>query len=211
MVCTLLQFLLPPSMSQAAAKEILYTVLRHLYVGEPIKVSSKILLHILYCTENPSYVSPEIKLCGLILNSCIHVSVSDLYISRIVLSIWLHHTVILLRLSLCLIWHLHHHGCNWDTCWNCVHPSVLFDSTWVTVQNTKKLKISAGLNTRTLPLSYLCLHVTVCCLLWIWRGGGGWGWEWVPVYTLQPSRKFLNHPYAPHFLYMYVKWFWFFM
>jgi hypothetical protein len=76
-------------MSQAAAKELLYTVLTQLYLGELIKISSKIFLHILYCTENPSYVFPEMKLCSLILNSYIHVSVSDLYIPRIDLPIWL--------------------------------------------------------------------------------------------------------------------------
>jgi hypothetical protein len=71
-------------MSQAAAKELFYTVLRHLYVGEPIKISSKIFLHILHCTD----VFPEMELRGLILNSYIHVSVSYLYIPRIGLPIW---------------------------------------------------------------------------------------------------------------------------
>jgi hypothetical protein len=42
-----------------------------------------------HCTENPIYVFSEMKLCGLILNSYIHVSVSDLYIPRIGLPIWL--------------------------------------------------------------------------------------------------------------------------
>jgi hypothetical protein len=36
-----------------------------------------------HCTENPTYVFPEMKLIGLDLNSCVHVSVSDLYIPRI--------------------------------------------------------------------------------------------------------------------------------
>ncbi len=40
-------------------------------------------------TENPIYVFPERKLCGLVPNSYIHVSVSDLYIPRIGLPIWL--------------------------------------------------------------------------------------------------------------------------
>ncbi len=43
----------------------------------------------LHCTENPIYVFPEIKLRGLIPNSYIHVSVSDLYIPRIGLPKWL--------------------------------------------------------------------------------------------------------------------------
>jgi hypothetical protein len=40
-------------------------------------------------TENPIYVFPEMKLHGLIPNSYIRVSVSDLCIPRIGLSIWL--------------------------------------------------------------------------------------------------------------------------
>ncbi len=35
---------------------------------------------LLHCTENPIYVFPEMKLCGHVPNSYIHVSVSDLYI-----------------------------------------------------------------------------------------------------------------------------------
>jgi hypothetical protein len=77
-------------MSQPEVKEILYTVLKHLCVGEPIKISSKIFLYILHCTENPSYVLQEMKLRGLIPNSYIHVSVSNLYIPRIGLPIWPH-------------------------------------------------------------------------------------------------------------------------
>jgi hypothetical protein len=42
-----------------------------------------------YCTENLIYVFPEMKLCGLIPNSCIHESVSNLDIPSISLSIWL--------------------------------------------------------------------------------------------------------------------------
>jgi hypothetical protein len=42
-----------------------------------------------YCTENPIYVFPEMKLRALIPNSYMHVSVSDLYIPRIGLPIWL--------------------------------------------------------------------------------------------------------------------------
>jgi hypothetical protein len=42
-----------------------------------------------HCTEYPTYVFPEIKLCGLVPDSYIHVSVSDLYIPRIGLPIWL--------------------------------------------------------------------------------------------------------------------------
>jgi hypothetical protein len=37
----------------------------------------------MHCTENPIYEFPEIKFSGLTPNSYIHVSVSDLYISRI--------------------------------------------------------------------------------------------------------------------------------
>ena len=42
-----------------------------------------------HCTENPIYVLLEMKLRGLIPNSYIHVSVSDLYIPMIDLPIWL--------------------------------------------------------------------------------------------------------------------------
>jgi hypothetical protein len=42
-----------------------------------------------HCTENPIYVFPEMKLSGLVPNAHIHVSVSDLYIPRIGLPIWL--------------------------------------------------------------------------------------------------------------------------
>jgi hypothetical protein len=42
-----------------------------------------------HCTENPIYVFPEMKLFGLVPNSYILVSVSDLYIPRINLPIWL--------------------------------------------------------------------------------------------------------------------------
>jgi hypothetical protein len=40
-----------------------------------------------HCTKNPIYVLPEMKLCDLAPNSCIHVSVSNLYIPRIGLPI----------------------------------------------------------------------------------------------------------------------------
>ncbi len=43
----------------------------------------------MHCTENPIYAFPEKKLCGLVPNSYIHVSVSDLYIPRMDLPIWL--------------------------------------------------------------------------------------------------------------------------
>ncbi len=42
-----------------------------------------------HCTENPIYVFPEINLCSLVPNSYIQVFVSDLYIPRIGLPIWL--------------------------------------------------------------------------------------------------------------------------
>jgi hypothetical protein len=42
-----------------------------------------------HCTENHIYVFQEMKLCGLVPNSYIHVSVSDLYIPRICLPFWL--------------------------------------------------------------------------------------------------------------------------
>jgi hypothetical protein len=42
-----------------------------------------------HCTENPIYVFPEMKLRGLLPKSYIHVSVTDLYPSRICLPIWL--------------------------------------------------------------------------------------------------------------------------
>ncbi len=44
----------------------------------------------IHCAENPIYVFPEMKLRGLIPNFFIHVSVSDLYILRISLLLWLH-------------------------------------------------------------------------------------------------------------------------
>ncbi len=43
----------------------------------------------MHCTENPIYVIPEMKLRGLVPNFYIYVSVSDLYIPRIGLPIWL--------------------------------------------------------------------------------------------------------------------------
>jgi hypothetical protein len=43
----------------------------------------------LHCTDNPLYAFPEIKPQGLVLNSYIHVSVSDLNITRIGLPIGL--------------------------------------------------------------------------------------------------------------------------
>jgi hypothetical protein len=43
----------------------------------------------MHCTENPTYVFPEMKLRGLVHNSYIHKSVSDLYIPRIGWPIWL--------------------------------------------------------------------------------------------------------------------------
>ncbi len=42
-----------------------------------------------HCTENPIYVFPEMKLHSLVPNSYFHVSVSNLYILRIGLPIWL--------------------------------------------------------------------------------------------------------------------------
>jgi hypothetical protein len=40
-------------------------------------------------TENPTNVFPEMKLRGLVPNFYIHVSVNNLYISKICLPIWL--------------------------------------------------------------------------------------------------------------------------
>jgi hypothetical protein len=45
----------------------------------------------MHCTENPIYVFLEMKLCSLVPNSYIPVSVSDLFIPRIRLPIWLQH------------------------------------------------------------------------------------------------------------------------
>jgi hypothetical protein len=42
-----------------------------------------------HCTKNPIYVLLEIKLRGLVPNSYIHVSMSDLYFPRTSLPIWL--------------------------------------------------------------------------------------------------------------------------
>ncbi len=44
---------------------------------------------IVHCNENPIYVFPEKELCGLCPDFHIHVSVSDLYIPRIGLLIFL--------------------------------------------------------------------------------------------------------------------------
>jgi hypothetical protein len=41
-----------------------------------------------HCTKKPIYVFPDMKLCGLIPNSYIYVSVSDFYIPRIGLPLW---------------------------------------------------------------------------------------------------------------------------
>ncbi len=43
----------------------------------------------LQCTKNLIYLFPEMKTRGLVPNAYIHVSVSDLYILRIDLPIWL--------------------------------------------------------------------------------------------------------------------------
>ncbi len=48
-----------------------------------------IKLLIPHCTENPICIFPEMKLRGLVPNSYIHVSLSDLYNPRISLPIWL--------------------------------------------------------------------------------------------------------------------------
>ena len=50
----------------------------------PLHVSARYTIH---CTENPIYVFPEMKLGGLVPNSYIHLSVKDLYITRIGLPI----------------------------------------------------------------------------------------------------------------------------
>jgi hypothetical protein len=42
---------------------------------------------ITHCTKNLIYVFPEMRMCGLVPNSYIHVSVSDFYIPRISLPI----------------------------------------------------------------------------------------------------------------------------
>jgi hypothetical protein len=47
------------------------------------------LLIVIHCTENPIYLFPEMILRGLVPNSYIHVPVSDLYIPRIGLPVWL--------------------------------------------------------------------------------------------------------------------------
>ncbi len=56
-----------------------------------IQESYLMLLLPLHCTENPIYVFPEMKLRGLVPNSCIYVFVSDsdLCIPRIGLPLWL--------------------------------------------------------------------------------------------------------------------------
>jgi hypothetical protein len=50
---------------------------------------SRFLSNCINCAENTMYVFPEMKLRGLVPNSYIHVSVSDLYIPRIGVPIWL--------------------------------------------------------------------------------------------------------------------------
>jgi hypothetical protein len=42
-----------------------------------------------HCTENPIYIFPEMEHRGLIPNSYIHVSVSNLYVPKVGLPIWL--------------------------------------------------------------------------------------------------------------------------
>jgi hypothetical protein len=49
------------------------------------KYRNRVIVH---CTENPINVFPEMKLCGLVPNSYIHVPVSGLYIPRIRLPIF---------------------------------------------------------------------------------------------------------------------------
>ncbi len=52
-----------------------------LFLSQCMTVNKQISLWLmLHCTENPIYVFSEMKLCGIIPNSYIHVSVSDLYI-----------------------------------------------------------------------------------------------------------------------------------
>ncbi len=46
-------------------------------------------INYMHCTKNPIYVFPEMKLRGLVPSSYILVCVSDLYIPRICLSVWL--------------------------------------------------------------------------------------------------------------------------
>jgi hypothetical protein len=41
------------------------------------------LFRTLHCTKNRIYVFPEMKLCNLVLNSYIHVSVSNFHIPKI--------------------------------------------------------------------------------------------------------------------------------
>jgi hypothetical protein len=43
----------------------------------------------MHCIENLIYAFPEMKLRGIIPNSYVHVSVSELFIPRMGLSIWL--------------------------------------------------------------------------------------------------------------------------
>ncbi len=59
-----------------------------------------VILEVLHCTKNPIYVLPEMKLGDLAPNSYIHVSVSDLYIPRIGLPIWLHQNKFRLNLGI---------------------------------------------------------------------------------------------------------------
>jgi hypothetical protein len=51
--------------------------------------SMRIKDKLLHCTEYSIYMFPEMKLRGLVPYFCIYVSVSDLFIPRIGLSIWL--------------------------------------------------------------------------------------------------------------------------
>jgi hypothetical protein len=70
-------------MSQAAAKEILYTVFRHLYVGEPIQISLKNIPVYTALYRKSELCVPRNETARLHSQSHIHVSVSDLYITRI--------------------------------------------------------------------------------------------------------------------------------
>jgi hypothetical protein len=80
------------------------------FVGLVVPLQEIFALH---CIENPIYVFPEMKLHGLVPNSYIHVSVSDLYIPRTSMPMWLQQ---IRQADPGNILHAHRYECgNWET------------------------------------------------------------------------------------------------
>jgi hypothetical protein len=69
------------SFSGNCAASVSISTFKFLHTSEPKR--RNVEERLLHCTENPNYVFPEMKLRVFIPNSCIDVSVNDLYIPRI--------------------------------------------------------------------------------------------------------------------------------